>query len=70
MHGGFGGPGGGFSNDRNSGKATTATKTKKPLPGPPKPPGKFQRLKPHAADPGVKVLGFQILRLEDCRLSI
>ena len=31
---------------------------------------KFQRLKPHAADPGVKVLGFQILKLEDCRLSI
>ena len=40
LPGGFGGPGGGFSYNRNSGKATTATTTKKPPPGPPKPPGK------------------------------
>ena len=41
---GFGGPGGGFSNDRNSGKANAATTTKKPPPGPPKPPGKLVRV--------------------------
>ena len=41
MPGGFVGPGDGFSNDRSSGKATTATTTKNPPPGPPKPPGKL-----------------------------
>ena len=45
MPGGFGGPGGVFSNNRNSGKATTATTTKKTPPGPPKPPGNLARVK-------------------------
>ena len=44
LPGGFGGPGVGFSNNRNSGKATTATTTRKPPPGPPKPPGKLVRV--------------------------
>ena len=41
LPGGFGGPGGGFSDNRNSGKATTATTMKKTHPGPPKPSGKL-----------------------------
>ena len=41
---GFGGPGGGFKNHRNSGKATIATTTNKTTPGPPKPPGKLVRV--------------------------
>ena len=44
LPGGFGGTGGGFVDNRNSGKATTATKTRKPHPGPPKPPGKLVRV--------------------------
>ena len=44
LPGGFGDPGGGFSNKKNSGKATTATTTKKPPPGPPKPPGRLVRV--------------------------
>ena len=41
LPGGCGGPGGCFSTNRNSGKATTATTTKAPPPEPPKPPGKL-----------------------------
>ena len=44
MPGGFGGPGGGFSHNRNSGKAATATTIKRPPLGPPKPPGKLVRV--------------------------
>ena len=47
LPGGFGGPGGVFSNNRNSGKATTATTTKKTPPGPPKPPGNLARVENH-----------------------
>ena len=47
LPGGFGGPGGGFCNNRNSGKATTATTTKKTPPGPPKPPGNLARVENH-----------------------
>ena len=36
--GGFGGPGGGFSGSRSSGKLLLLLRLKKPPPGPPKPP--------------------------------
>ena len=44
MPGSFGGPGGGFSYNTSSGKATTATTTKKTPGKTPKPPGNLVRV--------------------------
>ena len=70
LPGGLGGPGGGFSNHRHSGKATTATTTKNPPPGVQKPPGNSVRVENHGKSYPSYFWGMPLSKRRDYRSSI